>query len=168
MSLAKSILKAVRRGTIFLIAVLLSFAFLLFWLFFAKMPFNDLLFRYMSHTLAVSVQHPSKSQVIERYDFFGSRYTDITECTYEVGEIRSSSLTPEEVLGAYNNNSTLLAGQVHTIIINQNTLFPIDDPAVNWIVEFRENATYDDTNTYYLVYLYKPGMSGLGDIRCFD
>lgn len=168
MSLAKSTLKAIRRGTIFLIAILLSFAFLLFWLFFAKMPFNDLLFRYMTHALVANIKHPADSQIVEYHDFFGSRYTDITECTYEAGEIRSTSLTPEEVLHAYNNESSILTGPVRVIIISQDTLLPLDNPAGNWIVEFREKIFQYDAHTYYLVYLYKPGMSGLGDIRCFD
>lgn len=167
MSLVTTTLIAIKRGTFVLALILLSFAFLFFWLFLAKMPFNDLLFRYMTYALAASVEHPSKSRLVERYDFFGSRYTDISECTYEVGEIRSSSLTPEEVLRAYNDTSTL-AGPVRAIIIDQDTLLAMDNPAMNWIVEFREKTVDTDSLTYYLVYLYKPGMSGLGDIRCFD
>jgi len=168
MSLARITLKAIKQGTILLIIILLSFAFMFFWLFFAKMPFNDLLFRYMSHTLTTGVKHPTDSQVVEYHYFFGSRYTDITECTYEVGGIRSSSLAPEEVLRAYNNNSTIVTGPIHAIIINRNTVLPLDNPAINWLVEFREKIPKNDAHTYYLVYLYKPGMSGLGDIRCFD
>lgn len=168
MSLARTTLKTIKWGTILLIIILLSFSFLLFWLFFAKMPFNDLLFRNMSHTLTTDVKHPANSQVVEYHEFFGSRYTDITECTYEVGEIRSSSLAPEEVLRAYSNNSTIVTEPVHVIIVNRDTVLPLDNPAINWLVEFREKISKNDAHTYYLVYLYKPGMSGLGDIRCFD
>ncbi|MCX6790431.1 MAG: hypothetical protein NTV60_02795 [Candidatus Kaiserbacteria bacterium] len=150
------------------IIIFTFFAFLIFLLFFAKMPFNDLMFRQMYHSLTTDVKHPTDSRLVEYHDFFGSRYTDITECTYEVGEIRSSSLTPEDVLRSYNNDSTLLTGPVHTIIINRDTVLPLDNPAINWLVEFREKISKNDEHTYYLVYLYKPGMSGLGDIRCFD
>lgn len=145
-----------------------SLFFLLFWLFYATMPFHDFYLSYMDQVLQ-SIPHPRDSKKLEHHVFFGSRYTDITECTYEVGEIRSSSLAPQEVLRAYNNISTILTGPVHVIMINKDTAPPpLDNPAVNWIVEFRENMIKNDAHTYYLVYLYKPGMSGLGDARCFD
>jgi len=141
-----------------------SLFFLLFWLFYATMPFHDLYYSHMDQALQ-SITHPHDSKKLEQYAFFGSRYTDISECTYAVGQIRSTPLSPEEITQAYKNASAGSFGSVRIEIIRKGTSLPLDNPADAWIAEFLSKKSDD---TYYLVYLYEPGKSWLGDMRCYD
>lgn len=144
-----------------------SFAFLIFWLFYATMPFHDLYLSHMNRALQ-SIEHPRDSKELEQYVFFGSRYTDISECTYAVGQMYSASLSREEILQAYKNVSAGIFGPVHVEIVGKETSLPLDNPADAWITEFLSKNSEDTSETHYLVYLYKPGQSWLGDTRCYD
>ena len=147
-----------------LITIFMSFAFLVFWLFYATMPFHDLYLSHMNRTLQ-SIAHPSGSKKLEQHTFFGSRYTDISECTYAVGQMYSAPLSPEEITQVYKNTSFGIFGPIHVEIIGKETSLPLDNPADAWIVEFLPKKSND---TYYLVYLYKSGQLWLGDMRCYD
>jgi hypothetical protein len=144
-----------------------SLFFLLFWLFFATMPFHDLYLSRMNRALQ-SIEHPHGSKELEQHVFFGSRYTDISECTYAVGQIRSSPLTRDEITRAYENARAGIFGPVHVEIIEKGTSLPLDNPADAWIAEFLSKMPDNAALTYYLVYVYRPGQSWLGDIRCHD
>lgn len=148
-------------------AILIAFAFLIFWLFYATAPFHDLYLSRMDGTFQ-SIAHPRDSKKLGQYVFFGSRYTDISECTYAVGEIFSTPRSPEEVLEAYKNTSAGSFGLAHIEIIEKMTSLPLDNPADAWITEFLSKEAGDTPDTYYLAYLYRPGQSWLGDARCYD
>ena len=150
-----------------LITIFMSFAFLVFWLFYATMPFHDLYLSHMGRAFQ-SIEHPHGSKELEQYVFFGSRYTDISECTYAVGQIYFAQLSPEEITQVYKNTSFGIFGPIHVEIIGKETSLPLDNPADAWISEFISKTSYDASDTYYLVYVYAPGQSWLGDIRCYD
>lgn len=149
------------------ITIFMAFAFLVFWLFYATMPFHDLYYSHMDRAFQ-SIAHPRGSRELEQYAFFGSRYTDISECTYAVGQIYSAPLSREKIIRAYKNAPTGSLGPVHVEIIGKETLLPLDNPADTWITEFLSKKSGNTSDTHYLVYLYKPGQSWLGDIRCYD
>lgn len=154
-------------GTGVFIIIATSFFFLIFWLFYATMPFHDFYLSRMDRAFQ-SIEHPHDSKKLEQYVFFGSRYTDISECTYAVGQMYSAPLAPEEITRAYKNASAGIFGPVHVEIIEKETSLPLDNPADAWITEFLSRKSGDASDTYYLVYLYKPGQSWLGDVRCYD
>ncbi len=149
------------------IILFMSFAFLIFWLFYATMPFHNFYLSRMGDALQ-SIEHPYDSKELEQHVFFGSRYTDISECTYAIGQIYSSSLPKEEILQAYRDAQTGIFGSVHIEIIEKGISLPLDNPADAWITEFLSKKSGDTSDTDYLVYLYKPGQSWLGDTRCYD
>jgi len=149
------------------IILFMSFAFLIFWLFYATMPFHDFYLSRMDHALQ-SIEPPHSSKKLEQHVFFGSRYTDISECTYAIGQIYSSSLSKEEILQAYRDAQTGIFGSVYIEIIEKGISLPLDNPADAWITEFLSKKSGDTSDTDYLVYLYKPGQSWLGDTRCYD
>jgi hypothetical protein len=103
----------------------------------------------MDRTLETTA-HPANSQFVEKHKFFGSRYTDISECTFAVGEIRSTSLSRDEVLHAYNM-------PMHIVIIEESTSMPLDNPADAWIAQFLNAEKSKTDTTYYLIYLYEKG-----------
>lgn len=144
-----------------------SLFFLLFWLFYATMPFHDFYLSRMDRALQ-SVEHPRGSKKLEDYIFFGSRYTDISECTYAVGQIYSAPLSQEEIVQTYRNASAGIFEPVRVEIIGKESSLPLDNPADAWIAEFLSKQSVDAFDTYYLVYLYRPGQSALGDMRCYD
>jgi len=144
-----------------------SFAFLIFWLFYATMPFHDLYLSRMDRAFQ-SIEHPHDSKKLEQHVFFGSRYTDISECTYAVGQIYSAPLSRKEIMRVYENAPTRSPWPVHVEIIEKETSLPLDNPADAWITEFLSKKSEDTSDTNYLVYLYKPGQSWLGDTRCYD
>ena len=143
-----------------------SLFFLLFWLFYATMPFHDLYLSHMDRAFQ-SIAHSRGSKELERYAFFGSRYTDISECTYAVGQIRSAPLSPEEIMQTYKDTSSGGFGSVHVEIVGKSSL-PLDNPADAWITEFLSKKSGDTSGTFYLIYVYKRGQSWLGDMRCYD
>jgi hypothetical protein len=144
-----------------------SLFFLLFWLFYATMPFHDFYLSHMDRALQ-SIAPPVGSKKLEQYVFFGSRYTDTSECTYAVGQMYSAPLSREEITQAYKNVSTEIFGPVHVEIVEKGTSLPLDNPADAWITEFLSKKSSNTSDAYYLVYLYKPGQSWLGDMRCYD
>lgn len=144
-----------------------SLFFLLFWLFYATMPFHDLYLSRMDYALQ-SIEHPHGSKRLEQDIFFGSRYTDISECTYAVGQIYSAPLSREEIVQAYKNAPAGSFGPAHIEIIEKGVSLPLDNPADAWIAEFLSKQSVDASDTYYLVYLYQPRQSALGDMRCYD
>jgi len=144
-----------------------SLFFLLFWLFYATIPFHDLYLSHLDQALQ-SIEHPRGSKELERHVFFGSRYTDVSECTYAVGQIRSAPLSRDEITRAYNNASAGSFWPVRVEIIEKGTSLPLDNPADAWISEFISKTSDDASLTYYLVYVYTPGQSWLGDMRCYD
>lgn len=149
------------------IVIFMTFAFLIFWVFYATMPFHDLYLSHMDRAFQ-SIEHPHSSKKLTKYVLFGSRYTDTSECTYAIGQIYSAPLSREEIVQAYENASAGNFGPVHIEIIGKETPLPLDNPADAWISEFLSEKTGDTSDTYYLVYLYRPGQSWLGDIRCYD
>lgn len=150
------------------IVIFMTFAFLIFWVFYATMPFHDLYLSRMDRALQ-SIEYPRGSEKSEQYVFLGSRYTDISECTYAVGQIYSAPLSREEIVRTYRNASAGSFGPVHVEIIGKETSLSLDNPADAWIAEFLSRGTPDIPGTsYYLVYLYQPGQSWLGDMRCYD
>ncbi len=157
-----------------LIGLAASFALLIVGLFYVAMPWHDLTLWRAERTLASFIAHPSNSHAIERKTFFGSRYTDISECTYVVGEFRSSSLSRDEILRAYKGRSTGFFSfapniPVHMVIIEKDTSLPLDNPADGWITNFQQNINKNKSDTtYYLVYLYEKGKPWWGDIRCHE
>lgn len=144
-----------------------SLFFLLFWLFFATMPFHDLYLSRMNRAFQ-SIEHPHGSKELEQYIFFGSRYTDISECTYAIGQMYSAPLSREEIMRAYENAPVESFGPVRVEIVGKETSLPLDNPADAWISEFLSKKYSATSDTYYLVYLYELGQSWLGDIRCYD
>lgn len=163
----KKLLNILKFSAGVFIIIFTSFAFLIFWLFYATMPFHDLYLSRMDSAFQ-SIEHPHDSKKLEQHVFFGSRYTDISECTYAVGQMYSAPLAPEEIMQAYKNASAEIFGPVHVEIVGKDTSLPLDNPADAWIAEFLQRKTGDTSDTYYLVYLYKPGQSWLGDTRCYD
>lgn len=163
----KKLPDTLRFGTGVFIIIFTSFFFLLFWLFYATMPFHDFYLSGMDRALQ-SIEHPHGSKKLEEYAFFGSRYTDISECTYAVGQMYSVPLSREEILQAYRNTSAGSFGPVHIEIIEKETSLPLDNPADAWIAEFLLKKDGVTSDTPYLVYLYQPGQSWLGDVRCYD
>lgn len=145
----------------------LSLFFIFFWLFFATMPFHDLYLSRMDRAFQ-SIEHPLGSKRLEQYVFFGSRYTDTSECTYAIGQMYSASLSREETVQAYKNVSAGIFGPVNVEIIEKGASLPLDNPADAWLTEFLPKKSSDTSDTLYLVYVYQPGQSWLGDIRCYD
>lgn len=154
-------------GTGIFIIIATSFFFLIFWLFYATMPFHDFYLSRMDNALQ-SVEYPLDSKKLEHYVFFGSRYTDVSECTYAVGQMYSAPLSQDEILRAYKNVSAGFFGPVHVEIVGKGTSLPLDNPADAWITEFLSKESEDTSDIYYLVYVYNPGQSWLGDTRCYD
>lgn len=152
----------------------LAFALLIIGLFYIMIPWHDLTLWRMERALASSSVHPLNSHVLAQRTFLGSRYTDTEECTYVVGQFRSTSLSPNDVLQAYKGASANLFNLtdnplIYTIIIKEDTSLPLDNPADEWIVEFQEGGGPSTPSlTYYLVYLYEKGKPWWGDIRCYE
>ena len=144
-----------------------SLFFLLFWLFYATMPFHDLYLSRMNRAFQ-SIENPRGSKELEHHVFFGSRYTDTSECTYAIGRIYSAPLSRDEIIRAYNNASAGSLVPVKVEIIEKGTSLPLDNPADAWIAEFLSKKSSNISETYYLVYVYQPGQSWLGDTRCYD
>ena len=108
------------------VAVTFALAMLVISFLYAAHPWHDLTLWRMKHALVSLVAHPRGSTIIEERSFFGSRYTDTSECTFVVGELRSTLLSPQETLRAYENVSVNLFGFAHDIkaqavIITENT-----------------------------------------------
>jgi hypothetical protein len=154
--------------------IFLIISFVIIGLFYAMMPFHDFTRWQLEKSMTFLISHPSSSHLISRKTFFGPRYTDTAECTYAVGEIRSTSLSHREVLHAYGKSSANLFSfahyfPMHVIIIEKNTSLALDNPADKWITEFMQHDSTETSDTiYYLVYLYKKGMPWWGDIRCYS
>ena len=128
----------------------------------------------METALTFWIPHPQDSHIIDRKKFFGSRYTDTSECTYSIGEFRSSSLSRDEVLLTYKESTENLFRlahylPMHVVIIEKDTSLPLDNPADAWITDFIQNVGKSTSNTtYYLVYIYEEGKPWWGDIRCYS
>lgn len=143
-------------------------------LFYAMVPLHNLSLWRMERALVSSVVHPTDSSAVEQHSFFGSRYTDVSECTYVVGEFRSTSLPQETLLAEYEKTTINLFGfahkiPVHVTIVDSNTSLPLDEPANDWLIDFMQNVDMRPIDaTYYLIYLYEKGHPPWGDYRCFE
>lgn len=162
------------RIVLAMLGVSLLFAGLILGLFYATIPIHNISIWRMERSVASSITHPLDSRVLERHSFFGSRYTDTSECTYVVGEFRSTLLSREELLAEYRNIMLNLFGfaykiPVRIIIADNNISLPLDEPADDWIYDFVQRVDTSQSDiTYYLVYLYEPGRLWWGDYRCFE
>lgn len=149
-------------------------AALILGLFYATVPLHNLSLWRMERVLALSVTHPLNSSVVERHSFLGTRYTNTSECTYVVGEFRSTSLSREELLLVYKDVTVDIFGftramSVHVVIAELDAPLSLDEPASNWIVNFAQSiGTRTTSTTYYLVYLYEKGRFPWGDYRCIE
>jgi hypothetical protein len=146
---------------------------IVFLLFHATIPIHDFVLWRMDNTFAGSVMHPVDSEVIERVSFFGTRYTDIEECTYALGELRSTYLSPSEVQKAYKDSSIkpfrfIYNVPVSVAIVDKETSLPLDNPADRWLHDFLERYGSSTTETTrYLVYIFESSGQWLGDWRCY-
>lgn len=164
MANTRFVLRIAMWAFITLVGITTTFVLVVVGLFYAAMPLSNLTLWRMEQTLA-SITHPTNSHTLERKTFLGSRYTDQSECTYAVGEFRSTSLSPYEILHTYERSSI----PTGIIIIDKNTSLPLDNPADNWITDFRKTVGQNKSDvTYYLIYLYKKGKPWWGDIRCYS
>jgi len=143
--------------------------------FYVKIPWNNFMLWHMDRVMTGLEIHPEESSRLglRNHYFFGSRYTDVSECTFAVGKFRSSSLSPEEIRESYSNTSARPLGfadnlETHITVVGLDK-FPLDHPAYAWIDEFlKSDQITSSTTTYYLVYLYKPARSPFGDYRCYE
>jgi len=143
--------------------------------FYVKIPWNNFMMWHMDRVLTGLEIHPKESSRLglQYQYFFGSRYTDVSECTFAVGEFRSSSLSPEEIRELYANASARPLGflnnlETHIAVAGLDT-FPLDHPADAWLDElFKSDLITSSTTTYYLVYFYEPAHSPFGDYRCYE
>lgn len=156
-----------------LVGIFLSFILLIIGLFYIMIPWHDFTLWRLERILFSQIQHPPNSHLIERKTFLGSRYTDTEECTYAIGEFRTTPLSRDALLDAYTDNTNIFsfAGNlpIHVVVIENNTSLPLDNPADAWITNFKQNVSQSTPDiTYYLVYLYEPGKPWWGDIRCYE
>jgi hypothetical protein len=163
--------------TIPLIFIGILFAFVLVALglfFFSTLPVHNLALWGLDRALDHSVEYLPNSTIVERHRFLGTRYTDISECTYVVGQIRSTQIPVEEVLRQYQGKTLHSPGFSHSIPINVVILddtpsTSLADPTDNWAYDFIRNTAVSSADiTYYLVYLNEPGKSWWGDYRCIE
>lgn len=139
---------------------------------YSMIPWHNLTLWRMNTALHYSVSHPTDSKLMEPYSFLGTRYTNTSECTYTVGEIRSTSFSVDQVLGQYENKTVHLLGfgqpsPVRIAILDDDPGLPLTEPSEEWAYDFIERIGVSSPGkTYYLVYLYEPGRSWFGDSRC--
>lgn len=142
--------------------------------FYATVPIHNLSLWRMERALKSSISHPIDTKIIEQRSFLGTRYTDISECTYAVGEFRSTSLPQEVLLEKYKNLTVDIVDfsynmPVNVIIVDNEASLSLDNPADDWLHDFPESVDLSSSNiTYYLIYLYEEGRSSLGDYRCYE
>jgi len=166
-SVFKKVIVEILCAILLLITIILS-------LFYGAVPMHNLSLWRMQHALTSSIPHPSETVSIEQRLFIGTRYINESECTYSVGEFRSTSLPREVLLEKYKNLSVDLFGfaynmSVHVIVMDNDASLPLDEPADEWLHDFLSRIDSSSSDiTYYLVYLYEKGRSSLGDYRCYE
>ena len=174
MTLFEQIKKVFNSTAKIIFSVTLSIVIIIGSAFFLTAPLHTLSLWRMERAVASSIQHPAETSLVERFSFLGSRYIDDAECTYAVGEIRSTNLSIQELLSRYENNTVSIFGftrrmPVYVLIIDEETLTPIGEPTRDWIDDFVERFNTNEADIiYYLVYLYEPGRSDIGDYRCLE
>lgn len=171
-------LKQVKRLFLSVLAIIIGitflFAVIIGSVFFATIPFHTISLWRMEYAVSVSVLHPIETSAVERFSFLGSRYIDDAECTYAAGEIRSTGLSKQKLLEQYENATVNLFGfarhmPVSVVIVDEDALLPIGEPAGDWIYDFVQRVDTRSTDTtYYLVYLYETSRPDFGDYRCLE
>lgn len=135
---------------------------------------NDALLSKMEYSLSDTDVHPRDSEVVKTYRFFGSRYTNASECTFAVGQWRVSKLDSNALRKQYINQTVSIPWRVKNIplvlaLIEEDGHLTLEDPPDNWHTVIREQVdSIAKGYTHYLLYLYLPNRSSFGDERCFE
>lgn len=141
---------------------------------FAARPWNDFFLWKMEYLLLDMGMHPRDSEVIKTYRFFGSRYTNTSECTFAVGQWRVSKIGPDALREIYTDQIITMPLSIKSAplgfaLIEEKSLLTLEDPPDGWHTIIQEQMDgVTDGYTHYLLYLSIPGRSWLGDERCLE
>ena len=142
-------------------------------LFYASWPWHDLTLWRMEQALATT-RHPMNTSVVKEKTIFGSQYLDSEDCTYFVGQFRTTSLQPDEVVQAYRDKTVTLFGfasnmPVQVTVIDADTSFPLGHPVDMWLSDLRGYlSALEGDETYYFVYILEENRLWFGDVRCYE
>ena len=156
-----------------LVVALMLFGVLLYFL--SKgVPLHDIrLWRLERNFEMAASYHPRTSTVLQRRTYLGGPYTHGSlSCDYFVGELRSATLSKEEIRRAYDGHfikSFDNSGQVPLeVLFFGEKIWPIDSPLGDWWDEWRESPLIATSGTVYFVFAAQKGYPFLLDYRCDD
>ncbi|MBI4093514.1 hypothetical protein HY417_00990 [Candidatus Kaiserbacteria bacterium] len=127
----------------------------------------------MERTLA-SEAHPPTSSIVEERIILGSQSVDSWDCSYFVGQLRKTTLSPSEVLSAYLERTITPVPFTHDLpiqvaFVDGETSLPLGHPVDTWefdALDRIKGATQKET--YYIVFMFEENRRGLGDARCYE
>lgn len=159
-------------GCVIVGGTVLAVALFMYGLFFITQPWHDLTLWHMEQAIA-STAHP-ESRVMEERMIIGSQYADSWDCSYFVGQLRKTTLSPSDVLRAYQGRTIPLFTFAHSLevqvaLVDGETSLPLGHPADTW--EFDTHGRFDSERqeeTHYIVFLFETNKQGLGDVRCYE
>jgi len=171
--LNKSISKHVSRLVVVPLSIIGILAALSLLFLYGTIPMHNLNIRRMERALTAFVEENSDAIVLERMKFFGTRYSSSSECTYAVGAFMTTDMSPKDIIIAYENRYASFFGfgtlPIGIQIEDHTDTLPLDNPADDWTTVMSNRYGKSTANTtYYLLYLYSPGHTFLGDHRCFE
>ena len=166
MRLIRNIALSVGAATLVLIVFIAG-------LFLGAVPVHDITLSRMERALVSSVSHPPNSQLVTQRTAIGSTYIDSEECNYFSAQLRTSSLSPEDIVQAYRGASVSLFGftrpmPVRVVMYKDRESLPLGHPAELVFSDSLAPLPSNRHDTLYGVYLLEEKRLWFGDYRCHE
>ena len=171
--LNKMSIKHIRKWVFIIFSIIAVPATTFFLIFYSTIPIHNLHIWRMERALDALIRENPDTTIVERQNFFGTIYTDTSECIYATGAFLSTNQSPREIIATYGDRSMSFFGfdKVPIGIYIEGVTAkrpPLDNPADDWITDLIKRYRTSTVGTHYLLYLYSPGHTFLGDYRCVE